>query len=113
MKFAHLIYRNRFRNWARAAMTLLLMAVIFFFVATLLSILEQFDRFQNQGQGTNRLVVQSAISLATLMPFAHEQKLREIDGVTDVCKLQWIGAYYLDKKNFFANFAVDHEKMAT
>jgi putative ABC transport system permease protein len=111
MKFAHLIYRNLFRNRLRAAMTLVLMAVIFFFVATLLSILVAFGRFEDAGEGSNRLVVQSAVSLANLMPFAMEQKLREVPGVVDSCKLQWIGAYYKDKKNFFANFAIDVDKM--
>jgi putative ABC transport system permease protein len=36
-----------------------------------------------------------------------------VPGVVDVCKLQWIGAYYKDKSNFFANFALDHDKMET
>src|SRR5947208_2475805 len=113
MKYSKLIIRNIFRNRLRAVMTLALMAVIFFFVATLISILQLFDRFEDQGQGANRLVVQSAISLATLLPYAHENKIREIPGVEDVCKLQWIGAYYKEKKNFFANFAVDHDRMAS
>jgi len=112
MKYLKLVRRNLFRNRLRAAMTLLLMAVIFFFVATLLSMLQLFSRFEDQGQGANRLVVQSSISLANALPFAYEQKLRAIPGVEDVCKLQWIGAYYKDKKNFFANFAVDHDRMA-
>jgi putative ABC transport system permease protein len=113
MKYLKLVRRNLFRNRLRAAMTLLLMAVIFFFVATLLSMLQLFNRFEDQGQGANRLVVQSAISLANVLPFAYEQKLRAIPGVEDVCKLQWIGAYYKDKRNFFANFAVDHDRMAS
>jgi len=57
--------------------------------------------------------VQSAISLATALPYSHEAKIRQIPGIVDVCKLQWIGAYYIDQRNFFANFAVDHDKMAT
>lgn len=109
MKFFKLVRRNLFRNPVRAALTIMLMAVIFFFVATLLSILDNFDRFSEAGEGSNRLVVQSAISLANSLPLAHEQKLRQIPGVLDVCKLQWIGAYYKDKRNFFANFAVDHD----
>ena len=113
MKFAKLILRNLFRNKVRAILTMLLMAVIFFFVATLLSILANFDSVSQNAAGTNRLVVQSAISLANMMPYAHEQKLRQLPGVIDTCKLQWIGAYYKDKKNFFANFAVDADKLAT
>jgi len=113
MKYFKLVWRNLFRNRTRALLTLVLMAVIFFFVGTLLSILESFDRYGNQGAGANRLVVQSAVSLANPLPYSHEEKLRQIPGVLDVCKLQWVGAYYKDKRNFFANFAVDPEKMAT
>jgi putative ABC transport system permease protein len=113
VKYFKLVRRNLFRNKMRAVMTTLLMAVIFFFVATLLSILESFDRFSDAGKGANRLVVQSAISLANVLPFAHEAKLRQIPGVADVCKVQWIGAYYKEKSNFFANFAIDHDHMGT
>lgn len=111
MKFFKLIWRNLFRNKMRAVLTLGLMMVIFFFVATLLSILENFERYSDQGKGSNRLVVQSAVSLANPLPYSHEAKIRQVPGVVETCKLQWIGAYYKDKKNFFANFAVDHDKM--
>ncbi len=110
MKFATLIRRNLFRNKSRAALTMLLMAAIFFFVATLLSILENFDRASEMGDGYNRLAVQSAISLVNFLPFSHEAKILQVPGVGDTAKMQWIGAYYKDKKNFFANFAVDHNK---
>jgi len=113
MKYFKLVWRNIFRSPLRAFMTLVLMAVIFFFVATLLSILELFDRFEDQGQGANRLVVQSAISLANPLPYSYEQKLRAVPGVEDVAKMQWIGAYYKEKKNFFAVFAIDHDRMQT
>jgi putative ABC transport system permease protein len=113
MKFAHLIRRNLFRNKMRSLLTMLLMAAIFFFVATLLSILENFDRASEMGEGYNRLAVQSAISLANMLPYASEAKIRELPGVEDTCKMQWIGAYYKDRKNFFANFALDEKKFAT
>ena len=111
MRFAKLIRRNLFRNKVRAILTMLLLAVIFFFVATLLAILQNFEEFSNAGAGSNRIVVQSAISLATLLPYSHEQKIRQLPGVVDTAKLQWIGAYYKEKSNFFANFAIDGEKM--
>ncbi|HLJ73850.1 MAG TPA: FtsX-like permease family protein [Thermoanaerobaculia bacterium] len=111
MKFSKLIIRNLFRNKLRAALTVLLMAAIFFFVATLLSILENFTLFSDAGRGQNRLAVQSAISLANVLPIAHEGKIRAIPGIVDVCEMQWFGAYYKEPKNFFANFAVDHKHM--
>ena len=113
MKFSKLILRNVFRNKLRAILTILLMAAIFFFVATLLSILENFTLFSEAGRGQNRLAVQSAISLANVLPVAHEEKIRQIPGVVDVCQMQWFGAYYKEPKNFFANFAIDHHHMQT
>lgn len=113
MKFGKLILRNLFRNKLRTILTLVLMAAIFFFVSTLLSILANFEAAASSGEGQNRLCVQSAISLANPLPLAHEAKLRTIPGVVDSAKLQWIGAYYQDPRNFFANFAVDHDKMET
>jgi len=113
MRFLKLIRRNLFRNKLRAILTMLLLAVIFFFVATLLAILDNFESFSNAGEGANRLVVQSAISLANLLPYSHEAKIRAIPGVVDTAKLQWIGAYYKEKSNFFANFAIDVDKMPT
>ena len=111
MKFAKLIRRNLFRNKLRSLLTLVLMAAIFFFVATLLSILENFEAASNSGEGQNRLSVQSAISLANPLPLSHEAKIATVPGIVDTAKLQWLGAYYKEPKNFFANFAVDHEKM--
>ena len=113
MKFGKLIIRNLFRKKLRLLFTTILIASIFFFVSFLLSILYAFDNYSDQGKGYNRLAVQSAISLANALPYAHEAKIRQVPGVVDVCKLQWIGAYYKDPRNFFANFAVDHDRMAT
>jgi putative ABC transport system permease protein len=113
MKFGKLIVRNLFRNKLRTFLTLVLMAAIFFFVSTLLSILENFETASNSGEGQNRLGVQSAISLANPLPLSHEQKIATLPGIVDIAKLQWMGAYYKEPKNFFANFAVDHEKMDT
>lgn len=113
MKFARLIFRNLLRNKVRSILTVALMAVIFFFVATLLSILANFEQAADSGEGQNRLGVQSAISLAHMLPYSHEAKIREIDGVAETAKLQWVGAYYREQRNFFANFAIDHDKMAS
>lgn len=113
MKFSKLILKNLFRNKVRTFLTLVLMAAIFFFVSTLLSILENFEAAGNSGEGQNRLGVQSAISLANPLPLSHEQKIRTIPGIVDTAKLQWVGAYYKDQRNFFANFALDHDKMET
>jgi len=111
MKYSRYIYRNLFRNPLRSILTMLLTGAIFFFVATLLSILANFEAAENSGEGQNRLGIQSAISLATMLPIAYEQKIEKVPGVTVVSKMQWLGAYYKEQKNFFANFAIDHDKI--
>lgn len=113
MKFAKLVLRNLFRNKLRTILTLTLMGAIFFFVSTMLSILANFEAASDSGEGQNRLCVQSAISLANPLPLAHEAQIKQVSGIVDVAKLQWFGGYYKEPKNFFANFAVDHDKMET
>jgi len=112
MKYFKLIRRNLFRNKLRTVLTLGLMFFIFILVSTLLAIQYNFDQYSDAGEGTNRLATQSAVSLATPLPYAMEQKIRQIPGVADVCKVQWIGAYYKYPRDFFANFAIDHDHMA-
>ena len=112
MKFTSFILKNLTRNKVRTLLTVALMAAIFFFVATLLSILANFDQAANSGEGKNRLGIQSAISLANLLPYSHQEKIEKVPGVVAVSKMVWMAAYYKDQKNFFANFAVDHEPMA-
>lgn len=113
MKYFRYVYKNLFRNPVRSILTILLAGAIFFFVATLLSILANFEAAENSAEGQNRLGVQSAVSLATMLPIAYEQKIEKVPGVRAVTKMQWLGAYYKEQKNFFANFAIDHEKMDT
>ena len=113
MKFVSIILKNLFRNKIRSLLTVLLMGAIFFFVATLLSILDNFEQASTANEGQNRLGVQSAISLANMLPFSHEAKIQKVEGIVATAKMQWVGAYYKTQKNFFANFAIDHDKMAT
>lgn len=112
MKFGKLIFRNAFRNKLRASMTLLLLAAIFFLVSTLLAINSAFERNDTGGTG-DRLVTQSALSLANSLPFAYEEKIRRVPGVVDTAKTQWVGGYYKDTKNNVALMAIDPDKVAS
>src|ERR1044071_5631490 len=111
MKFATLIRRNLFRNKLRSFLMIVLMGAIFFLIAALIQILDAFDNFDTGGAG-DRLVVQSAFSLATMLPYAHEQKLRQVPGVVDVSKSQWLGGYYKERRNTFAILTLDAEKVS-
>jgi len=45
------------------------------------------------------------------LPLAHEEKIKNLPGIEEIAKLQWVGAYYKEPKNFFANFAADAAKL--
>jgi len=111
MKYAKLIRRNLFRNKLRSFLMIALMGAIFFLVASLIQILHAFDSMNNAGTG-DRLVVESAFSLATMLPYAHEQKLRQVPGVVEVAKSQWLGGYYKERRNTFAILTADADKFA-
>ena len=85
----------------RSFLMIVLMGAIFFLVATLLQIVYAFDHFDSGGTG-DRLVVQSAFSLAQMLPYAHEQKLRQVPGVVEIAKSQWLAGYYKEPRNSFA-----------
>jgi putative ABC transport system permease protein len=38
---------------------------------------------------------------------AHKDRIRQVDGVTQVSYGNWFGGIYIDRKNFFPNFAVE------
>jgi putative ABC transport system permease protein len=110
VKYAKLIRRNLFRNKLRSFLMIVLMGAIFFLVASLIQILDAFDNFSTGGAG-DRLVVQSAFSLATMLPYAHEEKLRRVPGVVEVGKSQWLGGYYKERRNTFAILTLDADKV--
>jgi putative ABC transport system permease protein len=111
MKYFKLIRRNLFRNRLRSVLTIALLATIFAFVTVLMGILHSYTSVS--AEGLNRLVAQSAISVTNRLPFAYEQKIRQLPGVADTCKEQWIGDYYKDKRNYFTNYAIDADRFAS
>lgn len=60
-----------------------------------------------QAAASNRLVVQSAVSLFVDLPTAYQGKIEAVNGVGSTTKFQWFGGFYKERSNFFAQFAVD------
>jgi putative ABC transport system permease protein len=59
-----------------------------------------------EASSANRLITRNSISLVFPLPLSYRDKIRQIDGVKNVSYGNWFGGYYIDRKNFFANFAV-------
>lgn len=55
----------------------------------------------------NRLVTRNKISLIYSLPLSYRGKISQIQGVSGVGYGLWYGGVYKDKKNFFAQFAIN------
>ncbi len=110
MLYLRLIVRNLTRHPLRSFLTL--GGVVFGFL--LLCILQSVVSALEYGVKTarsDRLWVQSAVSLFVDLPLSYEPKIAAVGGVETLSKFQWFGGIYKDPKNFFGQFAVDPEKM--
>ena len=102
--FAHLRFHK-----VRSLLTLGSIATAVFLLCFLRTVLVSLEQTV-ASSASNRLVVQSAVSLFVGLPLAYQPKIEAVEGVEQTCKLQWFGAYYQDPSNFFAQFGVDHDR---
>lgn len=102
--FAHLGHHK-----VRSLLTLASIATAVFLLCFLRTVLVSLEATV-ASSASNRLVVQSAVSLFVGLPLSYQEKIQAVDGVEGTCKLQWFGAYYRKPENFFAQFGVDHDR---
>jgi putative ABC transport system permease protein len=101
-----LLFRNAFRHKLRALLTIFGVAVAVLAFGLLRTVVDAWYAGVSAA-AANRLVIRNAISLTFFLPIAYMEKIRAIDGVKAVSHMTWFGGIYIDRKNFFANFAVD------
>lgn len=110
MKFAKLVFKNILRNKRRTLLTVSSLVVSLFLIITLSTILTEFDRGSSEANPL-RLVSRHSVSLGFLLPIGHIEKIKAVPGVKAVMPFSWFGGIYKDERNFFANFAVDANKL--
>jgi len=59
--------------------------------------------------GADRLVVINRVSIIQPLPLSYRDRLLQLPGVKAVTSANWFGGVYQDERNFFPQFAVDHE----
>jgi putative ABC transport system permease protein len=101
-----LLLRNAFRHRLRAVLTVCGVAVAVLAFGMLSTLVDAWYAGVSAA-AANRLVIRHAISLTFSLPIAYLEKIRAVDGVKAVSHMTWFGGIYIDRKNFFANFAVD------
>lgn len=106
-----LALRNLLRNKLRTLLTVLSLVmalVLLCFLTAFLDLLEN-----TSAAADDRVVVRSAISLATPLPEAYWRRLETLPHVTGVTTLNWYQGTYKDDRpeNFFARFSADPATM--
>ncbi len=108
MNVFRLILRNTRRHPLRTSLTIIVMAIAvmgFVLIRTFIA-----AWYAGAAEASpNRLVTTNSISIIFPMPLAYERKILDVPGVTGVSCGQWFGGIYIDPKNFFPRFAVDHK----
>lgn len=107
MTLAGLTLRNAFlRNKTRSFLTILgvvLSAVAFLFLRTILTAWYS----SSEASAADRIVTRNAISITQVLPLSYAARIQQVPGVTRVTWSNWFGGIYKDRKNFFAQFAID------
>jgi putative ABC transport system permease protein len=112
MKYLPYIFRNLFRKKTRTFLTIGSIAVALFLFGLLVTI----ERSLNAGvdvAGVDRLIVRNRTSLIMPLPFSYQERLRQIDHVSEATFATWFGAIYQEPKNFFPQFAIDTDTYRT
>ncbi len=108
MKFLPLVLRNLTRRKIRTFLTIASIFMAFVLFGVLMALRAAFT-LGVEVAGADRLMTIHKVSLIQLLPRSYMERIRSVDGVTDVSHANWFGAYYQDPGNFIANMAVDPE----
>jgi len=99
-----LTWRNTIRHPLRAALTVAGMAVAVLAFALLRTVVAAWYAGVDASSPV-RLVTRNAVSLTSPLPLSYLPKIKAVPGVTGVGYAYWFEGIYLDKKNFFPQFA--------
>jgi putative ABC transport system permease protein len=105
-----LVLKNLISHPIRSGITAVSVGVALFLICLLTSIVTTLQSGLEAASAT-RLVVMSSISLFVDIPLSYQERIAKVDGIQNIVKWQWFGGYYQDQKNFFAQFAVDPDRM--
>lgn len=101
-----LLLKNAFRHKLRTLLTMVGLIVAISAFGLLRTIVDAWYAGVDATSST-RLITRSAISVGYPLPLYYAERIRKVEGVAHVTWANWFGGIYIDRKNFFARFAVD------
>ncbi len=107
MRVLKLILRNSLRHSLRTALTILGVAIAVTAFCVIRSAIGAWY-LQAEASSPNRLVTRNAVSIVFDMPLAYLDKIAAVPNVTGVSHMTWFGGTYIDQRNFFPRYVVDH-----
>src|SRR5579885_2520381 len=105
-----LIFRNLFRHPLRSLLTAVGIVVAITAFGLLRTTVDAWYAGV-EASSSSRLVTRNKNSLVFPLPLHYLNKIRQLDGVSKVSYAEWSGGIYIDKKNFFPQFAVPPEEL--
>jgi putative ABC transport system permease protein len=108
LKILKLAIKNAFRHKLRTGLTVLGLAVAVMAFGLLRTTIDAWYAGA-EAAPPDRLIARNAVNIIFPLPLSYRDQIAKVPGVEKVSYAHWFGAYYVDPKNFFANFAVDHE----
>ncbi len=108
MKIIKLIIKNSLRHKLRTFLTILGIAIAVIAFGLLRTVVTAWNAGV-EASSANRLITRQAVSFIFPLPYAYREKILNIPGVTNITYANWFQGVYIDKSQFFARLAVDHE----
>ena len=108
MYFLKLIFKNVFRAKLRSSLTIVGLVIAIMAFGLLQTVVDAWFAGANASSAA-RMITRNAISLVFPMPSYYRERIKAVQGVKAVAHSQWFGSIYIEPKNFFPQFAVDHE----
>ncbi|HBL23527.1 MAG TPA: ABC transporter ATP-binding protein [Deltaproteobacteria bacterium] len=106
MQILKILFKNAFRHKLRTGLTILSITIALLAFGLLRTVVNAWYAGV-EASSAYRLVTRNAVSIIFSLPLSYKERIRQVDGVSEVSWGNWFGGIYIDEKNFFANFAVD------
>lgn len=107
MKILKLAVKNAGRHKLRTGLTIVGLAVAVMAFGLIRTVIDAWYAGA-EASAPDRLVSRNAVNIIFPLPLSYKEQIAKVPGVEKITYAHWMGAYYVDPKQFFANFAVDH-----
>ncbi|MGH7890393.1 MAG: ABC transporter permease [Thermodesulfobacteriota bacterium] len=107
MKILKLAIKNAGRHKLRTGLTIVGLAVAVMAFGLIRTVIDAWYAGA-EASAPDRLVSRNAVNIIFPLPLSYREQILKVPGVEKITYAHWFGGYYVDPKNFVANFAIDH-----